>query len=271
MIKKIAEKREEAFMDIFLGIMVPFFGTAAGAACVFFLRREMKPMIQRVFLGFAAGVMVAASVWSLLIPAMDMSSDMGKFAFMPAVIGFLLGIGFLLVMDSVIPHLHIGSDKPEGTRSKLGRSTMMMLAVTIHNLPEGAACGAVLAGVLAGEGTVTMAGALALSVGIALQNFPEGAIISLPLRGEGKSKGKAFCMGALSGIVEPMGAVIAILLAAVVTPALPYLLAFAAGAMIYVVVEELVPEASAGEHSNVGTVAFAVGFTLMMILDVALG
>ncbi len=258
-------------MEVLLGVFIPFFGTAAGAACVFLLKKEISPNLQRVFLGFAAGVMVAASVWSLLIPAMDMCENMGKFAFVPALIGFLLGIGFLLLMDSVIPHLHVGDEKPEGVPSKLKRSSMMMLAVTIHNLPEGAACGAIFAGILTGEGTVTLAGAVALSIGIAIQNFPEGAIISLPLKSEGKSKFKAFGMGALSGIVEPLGALIAIGLASVVTPILPYLLAFAAGAMIYVVVEELIPEASEGNHSNIGTIAFALGFAVMMVLDVALG
>ena len=245
-------------------------GTAAGAACVFFIKKQISMNLQRVFTGFAAGVMVAASVWSLLIPAMDMSENMGKFAFFPALVGFLLGIVFLLFMDNLIPHLHVGSDHPEGQKSNLGRSAMMFLAVTIHNLPEGAACGAILAGVLSGQGSVTMAGAITLTIGIAIQNFPEGAIISLPLHSEGNSKGKAFALGALSGIVEPMGAVIAIALAGIITPILPYLLAFAAGAMIYVVVEELIPESCEGEHSNLGTIAFAVGFALMMVLDVAL-
>lgn len=258
-------------MNIFLGVMIPFIGTTLGAACVFFLKKEIRPNVQRAFLGFAAGVMVAASVWSLLIPAMDMSAGMGKFAFVPALTGFLLGIGFLLLMDSLVPHLHVGSDQPEGKKAKLKKTTMLMLAVTIHNLPEGAACGAIFAGVISGDDSVTMAGAIALAVGIAIQNFPEGAIISLPLRSEGKSRGKAFLLGTLSGVVEPVGAALAILLASVVTPILPYLLAFAAGAMIYVVVEELIPEASEGDHSNLGTVAFAVGFAVMMILDVALG
>ncbi len=258
-------------MEVLVGILIPFIGTAAGAACVFFLKKEISPNLQRIFLGFAAGVMVAASVWSLLIPAMNMSEPMGKFAFVPALVGFLLGISFLLLMDSIVPHLHVGNNKPEGVPSKLKRTTMLMLAVTIHNLPEGAACGAIFAGILTGEGTVTLAGAVALSIGIAIQNFPEGAIISLPLKSEGKSKFKSFGMGALSGIVEPLGALVAIALASVVTPILPYLLAFAAGAMIYVVVEELIPQASEGSHSNIGTIAFAVGFALMMVLDVALG
>lgn len=257
-------------MGIIWGVLIPFAGTTAGAACVFFLRKQISGNLQRVFTGFAAGVMVAASVWSLLIPAMDMCEDMGKMAFFPALVGFLLGIVFLLFMDNLVPHLHVGSDKPEGSKSNLSRTAMLMLAVTIHNLPEGAACGAILAGVISGDGTVTMAGAITLAIGIAIQNFPEGAIISLPLRSEGNSRGKSFLLGALSGIVEPIGAIIAILLASVVTPILPYLLAFAAGAMIYVVVEELIPEANEGEHSNLGTIAFAVGFALMMVLDVAL-
>lgn len=257
-------------MEIVIGILLPFIGTAAGAACVFFLKKEIGGRTQKIFLGFAAGVMVAASVWSLLIPAMEMSEEMGKLAFIPALVGFLLGIFFLLAMDSLIPHLHLGDEKPEGIPSKMKRSTMLMFAVTLHNLPEGAACGAIFAGILTGKGEVTMAAAIALSIGIAIQNFPEGAVLSLPLRSEGKSKPKAFLMGALSGIVEPVGAVAAILLAGFVTPILPYLLAFAAGAMIYVVVEELVPEANEGDHSNIGTIAFALGFAIMMVLDIAL-
>lgn len=258
-------------MNVAIGVLLPFLGTTAGAACVFFMRKQISPNLQRVFTGFAAGVMVAASVWSLLIPAMDMSEDMGKLGFVPALVGFLLGVFFLLLMDSFIPHLHLGSEKPEGAKSSLGKTAMLMLAVTIHNLPEGAACGAIFAGVLSGDGSVTMAGAIALSIGIAIQNFPEGAIISLPLRSEGHSRMKSFLLGALSGIVEPLGAVTAILLASVVTPILPYMLGFAAGAMIYVVVEELIPEASEGEHSNLGTISFVIGFALMMVLDVALG
>ncbi len=259
-------------MNIILGILIPFLGTSLGAACVFFLKGEISGKLQKVLLGFAAGVMVAASVWSLLIPAMDMSADMGKLSFVPALIGFLLGMGFLLVMDSVIPHLHIGSEEPEGKKSsKLKRTTMLLFAVAIHNFPEGAACGAIFAGVLTGETNVTMAGAIALSIGIAIQNIPEGAIISLPLRSEGVKKGKAFTYGVLSGVVEPLGAILAIMLASLVTPVLPYMLAFAAGAMIYVVVEELIPETSEGDHSNLGTIAFAIGFALMMVLDVALG
>lgn len=258
-------------MDIFLGLMIPFFGTSLGAACVFFMKNKLKPAVQKIFLGFASGVMVAASVWSLLIPAMDMSADMGRLAFLPASVGFLLGIGFLLLMDHAVPHLHMGSEESEGPKVALKKTTMLVLAVTLHNIPEGLSAGAVFAGVLAGNATVTMAGAFALSLGIALQNFPEGAIISLPLRGEGMSRGKAFLFGALSGAVEPVAAGLTLLLSAWVSPALPYLLAFAAGAMLYVVVEELIPEASEGEHSNTGTIAFAAGFVLMMILDVALG
>ena len=259
-------------MELFAGIMIPFAGTALGAACVFFLKHEMKPLVQRSLLGFASGVMVAAAVWSLLIPAMDMSEAMGKFAFIPGAVGFLLGILFLLGMDKLIPHLHIGASQPEGKKSSLKKTTMLVLAVTLHNIPEGMAVGVVFAGMLAENTEITLAGAMALSVGIAIQNFPEGAIISLPLRSEkGMGKGKAFLYGALSGAVEPLGAFLTVLLFRFVQPVLPYLLAFAAGAMIYVVVEELIPEASQGEHSNSGTIGFAAGFVLMMILDVALG
>lgn len=259
--------------NIVIGVMIPFLGTALGSACVFLLRGEMPEKTQKTMLGFASGVMVAASVWSLLIPAMDMSEHLGKFAFLPAVTGFLLGIAFLLLMDRLIPHLHLGADKPEGPKSSLGKSTMMMFAVTLHNIPEGAAVGIVLAGAMAesGEGgLITLAAALALSVGIAIQNFPEGAIISLPLRAE-KGKGRAFWWGVLSGVVEPIAALAAILLAALIDPILPYMLSFAAGAMLYVVVEELIPESAQGEHSNLATIGFAVGFAVMMMLDVALG
>ncbi len=258
-------------MNIILGVFIPLIGTTLGSACVFFLKGEIGDKLQKVLLGFAAGVMVAASVWSLLIPAMDMSADMGKLSFLPALIGFLLGMGFLLIMDSVIPHMHVGSDEPEGTKSKLQKTTMLLLAVAIHNFPEGAACGAIFAGVLTGETDVTMAGAIALSIGIAIQNIPEGAIISMPLRSHGVSKGKSFLYGVMSGVVEPIGAILAIMLASLVTPILPYMLSFAAGAMIYVVVEELIPETSEGTHSNLGTIAFAIGFSIMMVLDVALG
>lgn len=258
-------------MTIFLGLIIPFIGTTLGAVCIFFMRNELKPQIQKALLGFAAGVMVAASVWSLLIPAMDMSENMGKFAFLPAAIGFLLGIGFLLLLDRAIPHMHFGSDKTEGPKTKLNKSMMLVLAVTIHNIPEGISGGAVFAGLLTDRADVTLAGAFALSIGIAIQNIPEGFIVSLPVRAEGKGRGRAFLYGAMSGIVEPVAGGITLLLAAYITPALPYLLAFAAGAMIYVVVEELVPESAEGEHSNIGTIGFAIGFILMMILDVALG
>ncbi len=258
-------------MTILLGILIPFIGTAAGAACVLFMRHELKPLLQKSLLGFAAGVMVAASVWSLLIPAMDMSEYMGRFAFVPAAVGFLLGIGFLLLLDHIVPHLHVGSEKSEGPRSSLNKSTKLILAVTIHNIPEGISSGAVFAGLLTYNADVTLAGAFALSIGIAIQNLPEGFIVSLPVRSDGGSRGKAFLYGTLSGIVEPIAGGITVLLAAYITPVLPYLLAFAAGAMIYVVVEELVPESAQGEHSNIGTIGFAAGFVLMMILDVALG
>lgn len=256
--------------SIMIGIMIPFLGTAAGAACVFFLKNALKPRVQKAFLGFASGVMVAASVWSLLIPAMNMSQSMGKLAFVPAAAGFLLGIGFLLLLDEVIPHLHIDTQEPEGPRSSLKKSTMLVLAVTLHNIPEGMAVGVAFAGLLAENGAITMAGALALSIGIAIQNFPEGAIISLPLK-EAAGKKKAFLYGMLSGIVEPVGAVIMLLLSDKLGPALPYFLAFAAGAMVYVVVEELIPESAEGPHSNIATIGFALGFVVMMILDVALG
>ena len=259
-------------LDVILGILLPFAGTTLGAAMVFFMRKEMNEKLQKGLLGFASGVMIAASVWSLLIPAMDMAADMGKFAFIPGAVGFLLGILFLLGMDKLIPHLHIGASQPEGKKSSLKKTTMLVLAVTLHNIPEGMAVGVVFAGMLAENTEITLAGAMALSVGIAIQNFPEGAIISLPLRSEkGMGKGKAFLYGALSGAVEPLGAFLTVLLFRFVQPVLPYLLAFAAGAMIYVVVEELIPEASQGEHSNIGTIGFAAGFVLMMILDVALG
>ena len=258
-------------MSTFWGLMIPFIGTTAGAACVFFLRGQIRPSVQKALLGFASGVMVAASVWSLLIPAMDMSESMGKFAFIPAAAGLLLGVGFLLGMDRLIPHLHLGSEKAEGTACTLKKTTMLVLAVTLHNIPEGMAVGVVFAGMLSDSVEITLAGAFALSVGIAIQNFPEGAIISLPLSSDGESRKKAFTMGTLSGIVEPAAGGITILLARYIEPVLPYLLAFAAGAMIYVVVEELIPEASEGEHSNIGTIGFALGFVLMMVLDVALG
>ena len=256
---------------IFWSLLTPFFGTALGAACVFFLKKGLGDRVQRGLTGFASGVMVAASIWSLLIPAMEQSAGVGGWAFLPAVTGFWAGILFLLGLDHLIPHLHQRSQQAEGPRTQLQRSTMMVLAVTLHNIPEGRAVGVVYAGLLSGEGQITMMAALALSLGIAIQNFPEGAIISMPLRSEGMGKAKAFAGGVLSGVVEPVGALLTILAAGLVVPALPYLLSFAAGAMLYVVVEELIPEMSQGEHSNVGTLAFALGFTLMMALDVALG
>ena len=257
--------------DAFWGILIPFLGTSLGAGCVFFLKKSLSDGIQRALTGFAAGVMVAASVWSLLIPAMEQAADLGRLAFFPAAAGFWLGILFLLLLDHLIPHLHQNSLQAEGPKSQLQRTTMMVLAVTLHNIPEGMAVCVVYAGYLAGTAQITAAGALALSLGIAIQNFPEGAIISMPLRAEGMKKGRAFWGGVLSGIVEPIGAVLTILAAGIVVPALPYLLSFAAGAMLYVVVEELIPEMSQGQHSNVGTVFFAVGFSVMMVLDVALG
>ena len=269
-----ADEGQEGYNNgamIFWSLLTPFFGTALGAACVFFLKKGLGDRVQRGLTGFASGVMVAASIWSLLIPAMEQSAGVGGWAFLPAVTGFWAGILFLLGLDHLIPHLHQRSQQAEGPRTQLQRSTMMVLAVTLHNIPEGMAVGVVYAGLLSGEGQITMMAALALSLGIAIQNFPEGAIISMPLRSEGMGKAKAFAGGVLSGVVEPVGALLTILAAGLVVPALPYLLSFAAGAMLYVVVEELIPEMSQGEHSNVGTLAFALGFTLMMALDVALG
>ena len=256
---------------VFYGILIPFLGTSLGAACVFFMKHDMSERLSRILTGFAAGVMVAASIWSLLIPAMDQSEEMGKFAFVPAVAGFWGGILFLLLLDHIIPHLHRYSVSAEGPKSSLQRTTMMVLTVTLHNIPEGMAVGVVYAGYLAGNAKITVAAAMALSIGIAIQNFPEGAIISMPLRAEGMKVSKDFAGGVLSGIVEPVGAMLTILAAGYIVPALPYLLSFAAGAMIYVVVEELIPEMSQGEHSDLGTIFFAVGFTVMMSLDVALG
>ena len=258
--------------QVLLGLLIPFAGTAAGSACVILMKNELKDKVQRALTGFASGVMVAASIWSLLIPAMTQSEEtMGRLAFMPAVVGFWFGILFLLLLDCVIPHLHMHAEKAEGPKSKLKRTTMMVLAVTLHNIPEGMAVGVVYAGVITGSGIVTVGGALALALGIAIQNFPEGAIISMPLHSEGVSKTRAFLYGTLSGAVEPVGAFLTIIAAGLVVPAMPYLLSFAAGAMMYVVVEELIPEMSSGEHSNIGVIMFALGFTLMMALDVALG
>lgn len=258
-------------MSVALGILIPFFGTALGASCVLFMKKGLNDKLERALTGFAGGVMVAASVWSLLIPSIEQAEYMGVWSFLPAVLGFWAGILFLLLLDHIIPHFHIGSGETEGPKSKLQRSTMMLLAVTLHNIPEGMAVGVVYAGFLEGNVKITAAGALALSIGIAIQNFPEGAIISMPLTAQGVKKSKAFLGGVLSGIVEPAGAFLTILASGFIVPALPYLLSFAAGAMIYVVVEELVPEMSKGSHSNIGTLLFALGFSLMMILDVALG
>ena len=256
--------------EIVWGLLIPFAGTVAGSGCVFFLKRAPGVSVQLAMTGFAAGVMVAASVWSLLIPAMELSSSLGRWAFAPAAAGFLLGIGFLLLLDHVTPHLHRDSDRAEGPASRLSRTVKLSLAVTLHNIPEGLAVGVVYAGMLAGDSGVSGGGALALSLGIAIQNFPEGAIVSMPLHSEGKDRGRAFLSGALSGAVEPVFGALALLTAELVLPAMPCMLGFAAGAMLYVVVEELIPEMSAGKHSDVGVVSFAVGFALMMALDVAL-
>ena len=258
-------------MSLLIGLLLPLLGTMLGAAFVFLMKDEMSPRIQKSLLGFASGVMVAASVWSLLIPAMEMETSKGAWSVFPAAVGFLLGIGFLLLIDEVTPHLHIGTDKPEGPRSHLSRTAMLALAVTIHNLPEGMAVGVVFAGASEGTAGLSLASALAVSIGIAIQNVPEGAIISMPMRAAGNSRWRSFLIGSLSGVVEPLGALIVILLASMMTPILPYMLSFAAGAMIYVVVEELIPEASEGEHSNLSTIGFAIGFTLMMVLDVVMG
>ena len=258
-------------MSEMIVLLVPLLGTTLGAAMVFLMRNEMNARLEKALLGFAAGVMIAASVWSLLIPSIDMAAEQGVIPWVPALVGFLLGIVFLLLIDTLTPHLHLASDKPEGVKSGFSKTTMMLLAVTIHNIPEGMAVGVMYAGFLAGNAQITAASALVLSLGIAIQNFPEGAIISMPLRAEGESKGKAFLGGVLSGVVEPIGAVLTLLAAQLVIPALPYFLSFAAGAMLYVVVEELIPEMSQGKHSNIGTIFFAVGFSVMMTLDVALG
>ena len=258
-------------MQLAIGLAIPFLGTALGSAMVFFMKNKINGKVEKLLLGFAAGVMIAASIWSLIIPAINMEEQQGGISWIPAAIGFLLGILFLLILDSVIPHLHLKSDRPEGVRAKFKKVTMLVLAVTLHNIPEGMAVGVTFAGALIGNSGITIAGALALALGIAIQNFPEGAIISMPLKAEGISKSKAFFYGTLSGIVEPIGAMITILLTSAIEPILPYILSFAAGAMIYVVVEELIPEAQSGEHSNIGTIGVAIGFVIMMILDVALG
>ena len=258
-------------IDVFYGLMIPFIGTSLGAAAVFFMKRALRENVSRALTGFAAGVMVAASVWSLLIPAIEQSQAMGKFSFLPSLIGFWLGVLFLLLLDKIIPHLHRGFSEAEGPKSSLKRTTMMVLAVTLHNIPEGMAVGAVYAGLLSGSPDITAGGAMALALGIAIQNFPEGAIISMPLHAQGQKKPKAFLCGVLSGVVEPIFGVLTVIFAALIVPVLPYLLSFAAGAMIYVVVEELIPEMSQGRHSDVGVLFFAAGFTVMMSLDVALG
>ncbi len=252
------------------GLLIPFLGTALGAALVFFMKKELNPRIQKMLSGFAAGVMIAASVWSLLIPSMEMAADRGRFAFVPAAVGFCLGMIFLLILDKTVPHMHL-DETEEGLKTNLQKTTMMVLAVTLHNIPEGMAVGVVYAGLISGNALITSGGALALALGIAIQNFPEGAIVSMPLCAEGNGKAKAFLYGVMSGAVEPAGALLTIVAASFIVPAMPYLLSFAAGAMMYVVVEVLIPEMSEGEHSNVGVLMFAMGFTLMMALDVALG
>lgn len=258
-------------MNTAIGLLIPFLGTSLGAAMVFLMKKEVNRKLEKLLLGFAAGVMIAASIWSLLIPSIDMTESQGKIAWVPAAIGFILGILFLLMLDHIIPHLHMRSNKPEGVKSKLKNATMLVLSVTLHNIPEGMAIGVVFAGVISNTPEMSLMGAIALSIGIAIQNFPEGAIISMPLKGEGVSKTKSFLYGMLSGIVEPIAAVLTILFTNAITPILPYVLAFAAGAMIYVVTEELIPESQEGEHSDMSTIGLAIGFVLMMILDIALG
>lgn len=257
--------------ETFWGLFIPFLGTSLGAACVFFLRGKMNRTVERGLTGFASGVMVAASIWSLLIPALEESAPLGRLAFLPSVIGFGIGMAFLLLLDHVIPHLHMNAEKAEGPRSHLARTTMLVLAVTLHNIPEGMAVGVVYAGFLGDHAGITAASAMALSLGIAIQNFPEGAIISMPLKSAGLGNLKSFAGGVLSGIVEPIGAIATIALTSFVVPLMPYLLSFAAGAMMYVVVEELIPEMSAGEHSDTGVISFSIGFMIMMALDVGLG
>ena len=258
-------------MTLAIGLLIPLLGTMLGSAFVFFMKDEMSPRVQKTLLGFASGVMVAASVWSLLIPAMAMQAASGPWSVLPAAVGFLLGIGFLLAIDELTPHLHLGTDKPEGPRSRLSRTAMLALAVTIHNLPEGMAVGVVFAGAEQGAAGLSLASAIAVSLGIAIQNVPEGAIISMPMRAEGNSRWRSFLIGSMSGAVEPIGGLAVVLLASLLTPVLPYMLAFAAGAMFYIVVEELIPEASSGRHSNLSTIGFAIGFVLMMVLDVVMG
>lgn len=257
-------------MNMFIGVMIPLIGTTLGASCVFVMKNKMSDFVNKGLLGFASGVMIAASVWSLIIPAIDMSYYMGNLSFIPAAIGVLIGIVFMLILDRIIPHLHLDYDKPEGLKSEnLRKTTMLVLAVVLHNIPEGMAVGIIFAGIMNIELGLSMSGALALSIGIAIQNFPEGAIIALPLKSEGMSKWKSFLYGFFSGVVEPIAAIITIIFSRFITPVMPYLLSFAAGAMIYVVIEELIPESSKGKHSNIGTIGFALGFVIMMILDVA--
>ena len=256
---------------LLIGLLIPLLGTMLGASFVFFMKRDMPERLQKALLGFASGVMVAASVWSLLLPSIEMADGEGAMQVIPAAVGFLLGMGFLLLIDELTPHLHVGSDQPEGLRSHISRTAMLTLAVTIHNLPEGMAVGVVFAGATEGHADISLMSALAMSIGIAIQNIPEGAIISMPMRAAGNSRWRSFVIGSLSGVVEPIGGLLIILLASLFLPAMPYLLAFAAGAMLYVVVEELIPEASNGTHSNLSTIGFALGFVLMMVLDVVMG
>lgn len=258
-------------MILVVGLMIPLLGTIFGSSFVFLMKEDMSVRLQKSLLGFTSGVMVAASVWSLLIPAMEMETLSGKWTVMPAAVGFLIGMGFLLLIDELTPHLHIGTDKPEGMRSHLSKTAMLALAVTIHNLPEGMTVGVVFAGADSGEMDISLMNAVAVAVGIAIQNVPEGAIISMPMRAAGNSRWRSFLIGSLSGVVEPVGAMVVLLLASILMPVLPYMLAFAAGAMLYVVVEELIPESSAGQHSNLSTIGFAIGFVLMMVLDVVMG
>ena len=258
-------------MQLLIGLLIPFLGTTVGSAMVFLLKNNINKSVEKLLLGFAGGVMMAASVWSLLIPSMEMSEQQGKITWLAPAIGFLLGIVFLLILDSIIPHIHLDKKKPEGVRTKLKNATMLVLAVTLHNIPEGMAVGVIFAGALIENTGITVAGAISLAIGIAIQNFPEGAIISMPLKSEGISKTRAFLYGTFSGIVEPISALITIAITESIVPILPYILAFSAGAMVYVVIEELIPESQIGEHSNIGTVGVALGFVIMMILDTALG
>ncbi|MBE6131766.1 MAG: ZIP family metal transporter [Erysipelotrichaceae bacterium] len=258
-------------MEIALIILIPFLGTIIGSAFVYLLKDKINEKVQKILIGFASGVMLAASIWSLLIPSIESSSSMGNLSFIPEVVGFLLGIGFLLLLDTLVPHMHIDSEEPEGLKSNAKKQNMFLFAITLHNIPEGMAVGVVLASAINGSTPITMMAALSLSIGIALQNIPEGAIVSTPLRKEGLSKNKSFIYGILSGIVEPIAICVTIIFSSIITPILPYVLSFAAGAMLYVIVEELIPETQSGKHTNIGTISFAIGFVLMMILDVALG